>query len=964
MTPDRVCEQGGRQVCDYEIVRRRLAWVVIFPALAVIGALLAFAWSAAAAAAAGPVDTRPVRSWSVLKVKHNALVQVAGATQRGGLLDKTVDVGPAAFILEPILSPAQAIASVFSTADGQDYHVLAQAPVRDLFNPTSAKGSVTHLSQFQTYRKRSGEASLSVTISRIALHAVDDNGLESTLDCDSPGGCLPIEARVLFHLRAYTSGRTGREFFAAGGTAYFAGSSDEGWDFRAATAADANVAQWSLDDFFHTTGDGGFRNQRRAEMILKAPRTVEVPLSSVSTGRRFTVDVSLEAEATDDRGRESAVEAFIEDPQHRDPPLLRPHGLQALPTPSLKEPAVKPPAPARCSRGASRNAGTIQLSQSTFSAAEGDGTALVLVARTGGSHGATSVDLDTTGGSAKSGSDFTSTSTRVRFENGDASPRFVEIPVRQDGTAEPPEKFGVSLSHVRCAKLGTQRSSTVTIHDDDQPPPPPPPTFTIGGSVDGLQGSGLVLSDFGSPVSVSANGSFTFPGTVSDGQGYEISVATQPTNPAQICTVQNGKGTVSTANVTDIAVHCAAPLPPPVGLDTSFGIGGFASTPVSGLGQGNAVVIQPTGGIVTAGLRTVGNQGRTDFALTRHDQAGNLDPSFGTDGVATTDLGGVSDQALDAAVLPDNGIVAVGRTDFRGPQKTDFAVVRYLPDGTPNPNFGNGGIVTTPFSGNGAQANAVAVQPDGKIVVAGFALTNAINSDFAVARYNPDGSLDDNFGARGIVTTELGGENDVAKGLAIQSDGKIVLGGLGGPTGEDVALARYLSNGTLDRTFGNLGTSVTKIGFGVDVHGVALAPGGGILVAGSTFGATSQTEDFALAGFRNDGTLNLGFGQSGLVTTDFGHGDDVAQNLVVDDQGEIVLVGEASSSSTSTDLALASYKPDGSLDSFGRGGIFTVDLHGKGDFGQDLVIDSQNRIIAVGGTAGGDSGLALIRVFR
>jgi uncharacterized delta-60 repeat protein len=326
-------------------------------------------------------------------------------------------------------------------------------------------------------------------------------------------------------------------------------------------------------------------------------------------------------------------------------------------------------------------------------------------------------------------------------------------------------------------------------------------------------------------------------------------------------------------------------------------------------------------------------------------------------------LGGDSDLALGAAVLPDNGIVAVGRTDVRGPQKTDFGVVRYLPDGTPNPNFGNGGIVTTPFFGIGAQANAVAVQPDGKIVVAGFALANAINFDFAVARYNSDGSLDDNFGSHGVVNTDLGSENDAATGLAIQSDGKIVLAGVTGPTGEDVGLARYLPNGTLDPTFGNLGTSVTKIGFGVDVHGVGVEPGGEILVAGSTFSTTSQSRDFLLAGFRNDGTLSLGFGHFGFVTTDFGHGDDFAQNLLVDANGEVVLVGRAGSD-TIEDLALAAYKPDGSPADFGRGGVFTVDFHGRGDFGQDLAIDAQNRIIAVGGTTGGDSGLALTRVFR
>ena len=185
-----------------------------------------------------------------------------------------------------------------------------------------------------------------------------------------------------------------------------------------------------------------------------------------------------------------------------------------------------------------------------------------------------------------------------------------------------------------------------------------------------------------------------------------------------------------------------------------------------------------------------------------------------------------------------------------------------------NPNFGNGGIVTTPFLGMGAQAKAVAVQPDGKIVVAGSAFaSNSIDEDFAVARYNADGSLDDNFGAHGIVTVDLGTDNDFATGLAIESDGKIVVGG---NAGEDVGLVRLLPNGTLDITFGNLGKSVTKIGLGADVNGVALDSDGGIRIAGSTVGAISQNHDFLLAGFKADGTLNLGFGHFGFVTTDFG----------------------------------------------------------------------------------------------
>ena len=614
-----------------------------------------------------------------------------------------------------------------------------------------------------------------------------------------------------------------------------------------------------------------------------------------------------------------------------------------------------------CTAGPSPHSGKLQLGRGAYAVTEDGRTPMVLVTRSAGSRGEISASVRTSGGSAHSGQDFRPTTTRVTFGNGDTSPRLVEIPIREDAAVESQENFTVSLSHPQCGALGKQRRASVTILDDDQPPPPPAPTFTIGGTVDGLQGSGLVVTNAGADVPVSANGSFTFPGTASAGQPYDVEVRTQPSNPKQVCTVQDGKGTVSNANVTGVAVHCTTPLVP-LGLDVSFGSGGLVSTPVGGLGQGEAVVIQPTGGIVTAGWRTVSTGGATDFALTRHDQAGNLDHNFGTDGIATTDLGGAGDQAYDAAVLGDNGIVAVGRTDVRGVQKTDFAIVRYLPDGTPNQNFGSGGIVTTPFFGKGAQANRVAVQPDGKIVVAGAAIAaNGVDADFAVARYNADGSLDDNFGAHGIATVDVGTDNDVATGLGIESDGKIVVGG---DAGEDVGLARLLPNGTLDITFGNLGKSVTKIGLGADVNRIALTSDGGIRIAGSTVGAISQNHDFLLAGFKADGTLNLGFGHFGFVTTDFGEGDDFAQNLLVDDQGEIVVVGRASSG-TILDLALASYKPDGSLADFGRGGIFTADFHARGDFGQDLVIDSQNRIIAAGYTANGSgTEFALTRVFR
>ena len=400
-----------------------------------------------------------------------------------------------------------------------------------------------------------------------------------------------------------------------------------------------------------------------------------------------------------------------------------------------------------------------------------------------------------------------------------------------------------------------------------------------------------MLSNLGAEAPLSANGSFTFPGTATDGQGYEVNVKTQPHSPDQICTVDHGTGQVSSANVTNIAVHCQTPAIPS-GLDSTFGDGGRVSTPVGGDGQGEGVVIQPSGQIVTAGWRTVGTGIDTDFALTRNNPDGTLDTTFGTGGIATTDLGGADDQALDAALLPDDGIVAVGSTDALGILKTAFGVVRYLPDGTPDPNFGNGGIVTTPFFGKGAVANAVAVQPDGKIVVAGFAdQASGFNSDFALARYNPDGTLDTSFDGDGIVTTDLSGQDDNITALMIQPDGRIVVAGT---AGEDIALARYTTEGKLDPNFGNGGFKITDLGF-VDVaNGVALSRSGQILLAGYTIG-TKLNNDWLLERYNTNGTLDTTFGTGGTVTTDISVGDDFAENLVVDAAGRIILVGEATS---------------------------------------------------------------------
>jgi uncharacterized delta-60 repeat protein len=933
----------------YGMVGRRRARVVIVVTLAVIGVLVAFTSSAAAdpPAAASKRIGPSVFKWSVSRIEQGVGKKLLGHDDppEGDVFD----LGPSAFELGNSRQVGVAQGTVDINVPDHFSSVRADAPVLNPSSLHSAKGGVAHLDEYATYEKERspGGSSLQITIDDIHFKTADTNGAPKPSECSklSVSACHPIQAVVHYHARAYpvpevpdpsnkldsSTKPQVTPFFNVGGVAYLEGYQNH-WFVGAATTADSRAPFWTDAEFIGrgTSADGTFTVIR-----LNDPLTLNVPLGSVLFHQRFTVHVTMEAEAIDDRGGESGATADIVDPQHAGPGLIA-RGLEARGARKFKEPPMQPLPAARCPAGPSLHTGTVQLRDPAFSAGEASGTALVLVTRKGGSRGATSVMVSTSGGAAQPGADFKPTRTLVRFENGDTSPRLVEIPIREDLAAESPEDFKVSLAHVRCSTLGKQRSASVTILDDDQPPPPPPPTFTIGGSVDGLQGSGLVLSNLGAPVSVSANGSVTFPGTAVTGQSYEVNVTTQPTSPDQICTVDHGTGQVGVANVTDIAVHCVTQVPPS-GLDSSFGAVGRVVTP--GNGEGRAVLIQPDGKIVTVGPREVGQNFHFDFGATRHDSAGDLDPNFGAGGIATTDLGGNDDKAFDAALLPGGGFVAVGQADPAGLANTDFGVVRYTPDGHPDPAFNTTGIETTDLTGRDDVAHAVAVQPDGKIVAAGTAETSPGGFDFALVRYNADGTLDRTFGANGIVTADLGTFDDVANAIALQPDGKIVAVG---DSGENIALARYRPDGSLDPTFGGAGTVVSDLGFDDVANGAAITSGGTIPIAGTRLGP-SVNLDAMVASYGPNVKLNLGFGDFGVAEADLSGGDDFGDDLVLKPDGDIVVVGSATSAASPplTDMALVRYRPDGTV-----AASLTTDFNGTGDFGHALAIDFKGAVVA------------------
>jgi uncharacterized delta-60 repeat protein len=318
----------------------------------------------------------------------------------------------------------------------------------------------------------------------------------------------------------------------------------------------------------------------------------------------------------------------------------------------------------------------------------------------------------------------------------------------------------------------------------------------------------------------------------------------------------------------------------PGDLDTSFGDDGkvFTDFGSDSSGTAHAIALQPDGKIVVAGGGYHGSG--SDFALARYLPNGTLDASFGSTGQVLTDLGSSSlDTALDLVLQSDGKIVVAGYVYAY--LSSDFALValaRYLPNGTLDASFGSNGKVLTDSSG---KAHAIALQPDGKIVVAGERLIIADEdhylSDFALARYLPNGTLDASFGSNGKVLTDFGSE---AFAIALQPDGKIVVAGY---SGGDFALARYGPNGTLDPTFGGDGKVLTDFGSGsFDLaYALALQPRDGRLVVAGFSNDYNGADGVALARYH-------AITCSGVVVTQIG---TAGNDTIVGTAGNDVIFG-------------------------------------------------------------------------
>ena len=273
---------------------------------------------------------------------------------------------------------------------------------------------------------------------------------------------------------------------------------------------------------------------------------------------------------------------------------------------------------------------------------------------------------------------------------------------------------------------------------------------------------------------------------------------------------------------------------------------------------------------------------------------GALDTTFGTGGKVTTTIGG-GDQGKAIAIQSNGKILVVGD------DSNDFKVVRYNTDGSLDTSFDSDGKVTTDINGGFDDGQSVAIQSDGKIVVAGMGRVG-LNENFAVVRYNTDGSLDTTFDTDGKATTDIGtNTTDKANAVAIQSDGKIIAAGT---SNNDFAIARYTATGALDTTFDTDGKATTDIGTSTTdtANAVAIQSDGKIIAAGTS------NDDFAVARYTTTGALDTSLDTDGKVTTDIGTGTfDAGNAMAIQGDSKIVVAGQSSASGPPS-FAVARYE--------------------------------------------------------
>ena len=408
-------------------------------------------------------------------------------------------------------------------------------------------------------------------------------------------------------------------------------------------------------------------------------------------------------------------------------------------------------------------------------------------------------------------------------------------------------------------------------------------------------------------------------------------------------------GALSSNTVTrDIAVNAVNDAPTYI-----VGDGKLTTAIGASHDNGRSVTVQTDGKILVAGYSN--NGGAWDFALVRYNSDGTLDTSFSGDGKLTTNILTSDDYGYSVTVQADGKILVAGAS--HNGSDWDIALVRYNSDGSLDPSFSGDGKLTTAIGTSHEVGYSVTVQADGKILVAGQSW-NASDVDFALVRYNSDGTLDTSFSGDGKLTTAIGASDDYGYSVTVQADGKILVAG---QSSNDFALVRYNSDGSLDPSFSGDGKLTTAIGAGNDFgYSVTVQADGKILVAGASHNGSNY--DFALVRYNSDGTLDPSFSGDGKLTTVIGASDDYGWSVTVQADGKILVAGYSANGSNN-DFALVRYNSDGTLDpSFSGDGKLTTAIGAGHDEGYSVTVQADGKILVAGYSSNGSNDdFALVR---
>ncbi len=380
----------------------------------------------------------------------------------------------------------------------------------------------------------------------------------------------------------------------------------------------------------------------------------------------------------------------------------------------------------------------------------------------------------------------------------------------------------------------------------------------------------------------------------------------------------------------------------PGSLDATFGNEGIVTAPLTSLSeQAYKVLVQPDGKILLCGMQEEAYI--SDFVVARYNPGGTLDNNFGNGGIAVIDGGIDSDsECARAMALQDDGKILLGGSIYNQFSTVDdFALIRLNSDGSPDVSFGTGGVVITDIDEGWDNAYGIALQDDGKILLGGEGYTNN-KRNVCVIRYNTDGLLDATFGSGGIALHSIGTEGDKTKAIVLQDNGKILLCGYFSDGSDDQTfVSRFNSDGTVDNTFGNNGTATLDIGGNEDRFWTMCILDDGKILAGGYTRTPANDNDYLLVRYLTDGTLDNNFGSNGIMMHNFGS-NDIMIEMVVQPDGKILSAGGAFS------FELIRFLENGSLDTdFGSNGIVNTSI-GTSCFAQSICMQNDGKIIVAG----------------